>query len=135
MNDLQENDFQRSEGMLKKAEILGEKDARLQATTANNLACLYRKQGKLHVALQYLQKALNIEARLEGITTAADTHLNTCAVLSQMNRHASALQVTNLLPSFSVVICISPLACYGIDQPNIKELLAFYLMNSMHNQP
>jgi tetratricopeptide (TPR) repeat protein len=92
MNLLQENEFERTEGMLRKAEILGERDLRLQATTANNLACLYRKQGKLHAALQYLQKALKIEARLEGVTTAADTHLNTCAVLSQMNRHASALQ-------------------------------------------
>ncbi len=71
---------------------------------------------------KYEQKrpSLNIEARLEGITTAADTHLNTCAVLSQMNRHASALQVTNLLPSFSVLVIYFPL---DIDQTNIKELL------------
>jgi tetratricopeptide (TPR) repeat protein len=131
MNDLQENDFQRSEGMLKKAEILGEKDARLQATTANNLACLYRKQGKLHVALQYLQKALNIEARLEGITTAADTHLNTCAVLSQMNRHASALQVTNLLPFFSVLCMCFPLLAMTWTNLTSKNYLPSFLMENV----
>lgn len=60
--------------------------------TCNNLACYYRKQGKLNAALQYLQKALKIESRLDRVENAADTYLNTCAVLSQLGRHPTALE-------------------------------------------
>jgi tetratricopeptide (TPR) repeat protein len=78
--------------LLKKAEILTERDMRGRAITFNNLACYYRRQGKLHAALQYLQKALKIEARLENVENASDTYLNSCAVLSQLGRHQSALE-------------------------------------------
>ena len=47
--------------LLKKAEILTERDDGGRAVTCNNLACYYRRQGKLHAALNYLQKALRIE--------------------------------------------------------------------------
>lgn len=50
------------------------------------------RQGKLHAALQYLQKALKIESRIERVQNPADTHLNCCAVLSQLGRHQSALE-------------------------------------------
>jgi hypothetical protein len=52
--------------------------------TFNNLACYYRKIGHLRSALIFLEKAIEIERK--GITTAqmADTHLNLCAVLSQL---------------------------------------------------
>ncbi len=63
-----------------------------RAVTFNNLACYYRRQGKLHASLQYLQKALKIEGRLERVDNPADTHLNACAVLSQLGRHQSALE-------------------------------------------
>lgn len=46
----------------------------------------------MHAALQYLQKALKIESRLPDVENPADTHLNTCAVLSQLGRHQSALE-------------------------------------------
>ena len=105
--------------LLKKAEILTERDLAGRAVTFNNLACYYRRQGKLHSALNYLQKALRIEveafflfggrpkiistylkfsdfcplqARLEHVDNPADTHLNMCAVLSQLGRHAGALE-------------------------------------------
>jgi tetratricopeptide (TPR) repeat protein len=78
--------------LLKKAEILTERDPPGRAVTFNNLACYYRRQGKLHASLQYLQKALKIEARLEKVDNPADTHLNACAVLSQLGRHQSALE-------------------------------------------
>jgi hypothetical protein len=39
---------------------------------------MYR-QGKLHAALTYLQKALKIEGALENVENPADTHLNMCA--------------------------------------------------------
>lgn len=80
--------------LLKKADILTERDPPGRAVTYNNLACYYRRQGKLHAALSYLQKSLKIEARLsrEEVENPADTHLNMCAVLSQLGRHQTALE-------------------------------------------
>ena len=46
------------------AEILTERDPPGRAVTFNNLACYYRRQGKLHAALQYLQKARFLPPRL-----------------------------------------------------------------------
>ena len=80
--------------LLKKADILTERDPPGRAVTYNNLACYYRRQGKLHAALSYLQKSLKIEAGLssDDVENPADTHLNMCAVLSQLGRHQSALE-------------------------------------------
>ena len=47
--------------------------------------------GKMRTALNFLQKALTIESRLQRPETQADTHLNICAVLSQLNKHELAL--------------------------------------------
>lgn len=77
--------------LLKKAEILTEKHPAARAVTLNNFACLYRRQGNLHRALTYLTDALQIEAKLDNIPNRADTHLNMCAVLSQLGKHQSAL--------------------------------------------
>jgi len=92
MTYLQQEDFAMVLELLKKAEILTERDDAGRAVTYNNLACYYRRQGKLHAALSYLQKALRIESRLEKVDNPADTHLNMCAVLSQLGRHAGALE-------------------------------------------
>ena len=56
MTYLQQEDYSLVLELLKKAEILTEKDAGARAATFNNFACYYRRQGKLHAALQYLQK-------------------------------------------------------------------------------
>ena len=56
MRYLQQEDYSLVLELLKKAEILTEKDAAARAATFNNFACYYRRQGKLHAALQYLQK-------------------------------------------------------------------------------
>jgi len=92
MTYLQQEDFAMVLELLKKAEILTERDPAGRAVTFNNLACYYRRQGKLHSALQYLQNALKIEAKLARVDNPADTYLNTCAVLSQLGRHQSALE-------------------------------------------
>ena len=92
MTYLQQENFPMTLELLKKAEILTERDERGRAVTFNNLACYYRRQGKLHSALTYLQKAMKIEQRLENVENRADTHLNLCAVLSQLGRHAGALE-------------------------------------------
>ena len=59
--------------------------------TYNNLACYYRMLGHLRSALIYLEKALDIESRQNQTAAMADTHLNTCAVLSQLDRHEVAM--------------------------------------------
>lgn len=66
MTYLQQEDFGMVLELLKKAEILTERDEAGRAVTYNNLACYYRRRGKLHAALQYLQKALKIEAKMVG---------------------------------------------------------------------
>jgi tetratricopeptide (TPR) repeat protein len=92
MTFLQQEDFNAVLELLKKAEILSERDDAGRAVTYNNFACYYRRLGKLHAALQYLQKALRIESRLgaDG-NSPADTRLNMCAVLSHLGRHQQAL--------------------------------------------
>jgi tetratricopeptide (TPR) repeat protein len=92
MTYLQQEDFGMSLELLKKAEILTERDPAGRAVTYNNMACYYRRMGKLHVALTNLTKALKIESRLQKVDNRADTHLNMCAVLSQLGRHQGALE-------------------------------------------
>ena len=92
MTYLQQEDFNMVLELLKKAEILTERDLAGRAATFNNLACYYRRQGKLHASLQYLQKALKIESKLAKVQNPADTHINACAVLSQLGRHQTALE-------------------------------------------
>ena len=92
MTYLQQEDFSMVLELLKKAEILTERDPAGKAATYNNLACYYRRLGKLHAALSYLQKALKIESKLSHVQNPADTHINACAVLSQLGKHASALE-------------------------------------------
>lgn len=66
---------------------------KLLAITHNNLGCYYRKQGKLKLAAQYLQKALNLDV-LTSVdrTNLAGTNLNLCAIYSQVKKHEQALQ-------------------------------------------
>jgi hypothetical protein len=46
------------------------------------MACYYRRTNKLRTAHQYLEKALEIEIKMDNPKSLADTHLNMCAVLS-----------------------------------------------------
>uniref|UniRef100_K3WDU7 Uncharacterized protein n=1 Tax=Globisporangium ultimum (strain ATCC 200006 / CBS 805.95 / DAOM BR144) TaxID=431595 RepID=K3WDU7_GLOUD len=78
--------------LLKKAEILTKHHPSEKATTLNNLACYYRRLGKLHAAMTCLKRALEIEKKLQNVRNAADTHLNICAVLSQLGKHQNALE-------------------------------------------
>lgn len=65
----------------------------LRAVTYNNMGCFYKSMSKLHTALQYLRKAQKIEERSMGkCQNPAGTHLNLCALLSQMGKHQEALQ-------------------------------------------
>lgn len=91
MTYLQQEVFPVALELLKKAEILTEKHPAGRAVTLNNFACYYRRQGNLHKALTYLTEAIKIETKLDNIPNKADTHLNMCAVLSQLGKHQSAL--------------------------------------------
>jgi len=90
MRLLNADKFEMTMELLKKAEVLCERDRKGQATTFNNLAVYYRRQGKVHAAMAYIQKALDLEVEMK-LPTAADTHLNMCAVLSQVGRHVTAI--------------------------------------------
>lgn len=79
--------FDASLHFLKKAEILCQSSVNFKSITYNNMACFYRKTNKLKQALNFLQQAIHIENQMEYPLSLADTHLNMCAVLSQLNRH------------------------------------------------
>jgi len=51
------------------------------------MACFYRRTGKIRTALNYMLSALNIELKSDNFNSIADTHLNLCAVLSELDRH------------------------------------------------
>ena len=89
---LQQGDFKMTEKLLKKAEILHQNDDAGRAVTNNNLACYHRRRGKLNLALKCLKKTLRLEANLPDVKHPGDTHLNVCAVLSQLGRHSQALE-------------------------------------------
>ena len=50
--------------LLKRAEMLAERSEASKGVTFNNFACYYRRVGKVKIALSYLTRALEIEARL-----------------------------------------------------------------------
>lgn len=76
--------------LLKKGEILSERHPVVRAVSYNNLSCLFRKQGKLRVALGYIEKAIQLEARHPEGRKAADSHINACTILSELHRHEAA---------------------------------------------
>lgn len=58
----------------------------------NNIACAYRKLGRMALAKQYILKALKLAAVYrEAPVDRAATHLNMCAILSSMGQHSAAL--------------------------------------------
>lgn len=92
MTFLQQEDYPVALELLKKAHILTETHPEGRSTTLNNMACYYRRLGKLHASLSCLLKALKLEASLAGRgNNRADTHLNVCAVMSQLGKHRGAL--------------------------------------------
>ena len=101
MNCLQREDFEKSYELLKKAEtltaasgLLSDDNTRqkLRSVTLNNLGVFYKRKGKLHAALHCVEKALKIELVSKNVDNPAGTHLNLCAILSQLGRHNRALE-------------------------------------------
>merc|ERR1740138_354630 len=86
--------FEKAEALTDPANLHMNSDSRLvlRAVTYNNMGCFYKSMSKLHTALQYLKKAQKIEERPNSrCQNPAGTHLNLCALLSQMGKHPEAL--------------------------------------------
>lgn len=66
---------------------------RLRGVTFNNFGCFYKRRGKYHAALHYLERAQRVEQHAPpgAVENAPGTLLNICAVLSKMGRHREAL--------------------------------------------
>lgn len=87
--------FEKAEALTDPANLHMTSESRLvlRAVTYNNMGCFYKSMSKLHTALQYLRKAQAIEERSGArCQNPAGTHLNLCALLSQMGKHQEALQ-------------------------------------------
>jgi len=87
--------FEKAEALTDPANLHMNHESRLvlRAVTYNNMGCFYKSMSKLHTALQYLRKAQKIEEKSNGkCQNPAGTHLNLCALLSQMGKHTEALQ-------------------------------------------
>lgn len=87
--------FEKAEALTDPANLHMNAETRLvlRAVTYNNMGCFYKSMSKLHTALQYLKKAQKIEERIgHKCQNPAGTHLNLCALLSQMSKHQEALQ-------------------------------------------
>jgi tetratricopeptide (TPR) repeat protein len=87
---LSQGQLKNAQTLLKRAEEVADRNQRDKAISWNNLACYYRRVGKLRSAATLLERALEIEEYTMP-NAAAQTHLNLCATLSQLNRHADAL--------------------------------------------
>merc|ERR1719407_124907 len=86
--------FEKAEALTDPANSHVNPEARrvLRAVTYNNLGCFFKSMNKLHTASQYLKKALVIEEQSGPKSqNPAGTHLNLCALLSQLGKHAEAL--------------------------------------------
>merc|ERR1719343_1056231 len=86
--------FEKAEALTDPANLHMSPESRLvlRAVTYNNMGCFYKSMSKLHTALQYLRKAQSLEERSNGkCQNPAGTHLNLCALLSQMGKHQEAL--------------------------------------------
>ena len=73
---------------LKRAQSRALGDAALLFSTFTNLACYHRRRGNLKYALQSLERAVEIDP---SSAANGDTHLNICAIHSEMGQHHEAM--------------------------------------------
>lgn len=65
--------------------------AKLRAITLNNLGCFYKRAAQPQKAMEYLEAALDLDETEETDgTNLAGTHLNICAIKSQLGDHQQA---------------------------------------------
>ncbi|KAE9239716.1 hypothetical protein PF004_g7833 [Phytophthora fragariae] len=97
MQYLAQGQFDQCLAMLRKAEAITapgnfKRCQALQILTFNNIGCCYRKLGKLKSALKYLKEAAQIGSGSAHVKNLSITHLNLCAIQSQLGRHDLALE-------------------------------------------
>ncbi|GMG16484.1 unnamed protein product [Phytophthora fragariaefolia] len=97
MQYLAQGQFDQCLAMLRKAEAITapgnfKRCQALQILTFNNIGCCYRKLGKLKSALKYLKEAAQIGSGTAHVKNLSITHLNLCAIQSQLGRHDLALE-------------------------------------------
>ncbi|KAG6975279.1 hypothetical protein JG688_00002542 [Phytophthora aleatoria] len=97
MQYLAQGQFDQCLAMLRKAEAIVapgnfKRCQALQILTFNNIGCCYRKLGKLKSALKYLKEAAQIGSGSAHVKNLSITHLNLCAIQSQLGRHDLALE-------------------------------------------
>lgn len=99
MDYLRKENFAGSLHLLRRAQdILGlphplSSKIKLLSITYNNLGCFYKKVGKYNLALQFLQKAIEIGSNSPtDFSSQAGTHLNICAIKSQLGNHDEAVK-------------------------------------------
>ncbi|KAG9391043.1 TPR repeat [Carpediemonas membranifera] len=63
-----------------------------RSITYNNLGVLYKRRGEPTTALSFLERALRLEIENGEVESPAGTHLNLCAILSQLGRHQAAME-------------------------------------------
>jgi hypothetical protein len=84
--------FGKAEKLILKSMKMAGNNNKCLSMAYNNLACYQMGTGHNRPALIYLEKALDIESRMtEDCDSKAETHLNTCAVLSDMSYHDLAM--------------------------------------------
>ncbi|CAG9319582.1 unnamed protein product [Blepharisma stoltei] len=84
--------LRKAESLLSHPENLKDANNKLHAITYNNIGCFYKKAGKAQLALQYLQRALEVSKNFPSeYTNLAGTHLNICAIVSQMGDHETGV--------------------------------------------
>ncbi|RLN87216.1 hypothetical protein BBJ28_00012532 [Nothophytophthora sp. Chile5] len=97
MQYLSQGQFDQCLAMLRKAEAITapgnfKKCQALQILTFNNIGCCYRKLSKLKSALKYLKEAAQLGSSSAHVKNLSITHLNLCAIQSQLGRHDLALE-------------------------------------------
>ena len=75
-----------------------ETQARMQALSLNNMACFFERKGLLQDSVSHLERAVEIEAGDEHCENPAGSHLNLCAVLSQLGRHQEVNHTSRTRP-------------------------------------
>lgn len=99
MTLLRDQNFSKALASLKEASGLiddvhsPDKKLKLQGITLNNFGCFYKRSKMPNVALKYLSKACKREVigAVDNVNLAA-THLNMCAIYSELGKHEIALQ-------------------------------------------
>ena len=139
MESLRNEDYQSCLSLLTKAESLLSSNqfkhpSSLFGITLNNLACYYRRIGNPLLALNYLQKGLEILSKPPvDINQLGGTHLNISTILSQTGDHYNALlnvlKAINLIkssPSIDNTLMTTLIAAYhnaGIEYEHLSHFL------------